>query len=145
LNAKETERVRQVVGCLLYYARAIDNTQLVTHGTIASEQAEGTDNTLRAVIDLLNYCATHPDAAIRYNASNMCLHVDSDASYLSASKARSRAAGYFYLSNMPINPNRGPSEYEAAPKNEWGRACLLPNLARNSLQRLGSRTSSPLS
>jgi hypothetical protein len=34
----------------------------------------------------------------------MVLHVDSDASYLSASKARSRAAGYHFLSSKPVEP-----------------------------------------
>jgi len=49
----------------------------------------------------LNYCATHPNATVRFHASDMILHVESDASYLSEPKARSRAAGYHYLSNKP--------------------------------------------
>ena len=36
---------------------------------------------------------------LRYYASDMQLHVDSDAAYLVAPKAKSRVAGYFYLSN----------------------------------------------
>ena len=55
--------------------------------------------TMHACHRLLNYAATHPDAAIRYNACDMILHVDSDAAYLVLPKARSRVAGYFYLSN----------------------------------------------
>ena len=38
----------------------------------------------------------------------MNLHIDSDASYLSEPKGRSRAAGYFYLSSKPTNPNKAP-------------------------------------
>jgi hypothetical protein len=34
----------------------------------------------------------------------MVLHIESDASYLSAAKARSRAAGYHFLSDRPSNP-----------------------------------------
>jgi hypothetical protein len=49
---------------------------------------------------LLDYCATHPDANIQYHASDMILHMESDASYLSETKARSRAAGFFYLGNQ---------------------------------------------
>jgi hypothetical protein len=49
----------------------------------------------------LNYCATHPDATIRYKASNMLLHVHSDGSYLSAPEARSRAGGHHFLGNQP--------------------------------------------
>jgi hypothetical protein len=45
---------------------------------------------------LLDYLATHPDAAIRYHASYMVLHIHSDASYLSVSNARSRLGGLFF-------------------------------------------------
>ena len=36
-----------------------------------------------------------------YKASNMVLHVDSDAAYLTMPEARSCYAGHFYLSNWP--------------------------------------------
>ena len=43
-----------------------------------------------------------------YKASNMILHVDSDAAYLIESVSKSRAGGYFYFSNH-INPTlNGP-------------------------------------
>ena len=45
---------------------------------------------------LLDYLSTHPDSKIRYTKSDMILHLDSDAAYLVALKARSRVAGYFY-------------------------------------------------
>jgi hypothetical protein len=44
---------------------------------------------------------TNPNAKIRYRASSMILNVHSDASYLSAPKARSRAGGYFFHSRIP--------------------------------------------
>jgi hypothetical protein len=53
----------------------------------------------------LPHCSTiaprilNPDAIVRFTASNMVLAVESDASYLSVVKARSCAAGYFYLTN----------------------------------------------
>ncbi len=46
---------------------------------------------------------SHPDAIIRYRASNMDLNVHSDASYLLAPKAQSRAGGYFFLGSIPVN------------------------------------------
>jgi hypothetical protein len=46
---------------------------------------------------MLDYLATHPDATIRYHASDMILHIHSDASYLSVSNARSRLRGLFFL------------------------------------------------
>ena len=105
LNAAGLTRLQEVIGTLLYYARAIDSTMLVALDTLASAQAQGTDLTAQAVTQLLNYCATHPDVIIRYHASDMQLHAHSDASYLSESKARSRACGHFFLStNLPILP-----------------------------------------
>ena len=56
----------------------------------------------------LDYTATHSDAKIRYRASDMFLMVHSDASYLTESKARSRAGGYFFLTGMPADPLRQP-------------------------------------
>jgi hypothetical protein len=38
----------------------------------------------------------------------MCLHIESDASYLSETKARSRVAGYHYLSDSPTDPTKAP-------------------------------------
>jgi hypothetical protein len=48
---------------------------------------------------MMDYFATHPDATIRYHASDMILHIHSDASYLSISNARSRLGGLFFLGN----------------------------------------------
>jgi hypothetical protein len=77
---------------------------LVALGTLAAAQSEGTTATTKACTHLLNYAATHPDAKIRFQASDMILHIHSDASYLSETKARSRAGGYFYLSDNNENP-----------------------------------------
>jgi hypothetical protein len=46
---------------------------------------------------------THPDAKIRHRASDMILNIHSDASYLSAPRARSRAKGYFFLGSLPVD------------------------------------------
>ena len=48
---------------------------------------------------LLDYVATHPNAGIRFHASDMILAVHTDASYLSEPGGKSRAAGHFYLTN----------------------------------------------
>ena len=49
----------------------------------------------------MDYVNTYQHAYIRYKASDMVLHIDSDAAYLVAPKARSRVAGYFHLSDHP--------------------------------------------
>ncbi len=104
LDAADKRRVLEVLGTLLFYARAIDSTLLTAIGELATEQSEGNQNTMAKLAQLLNYCATHPSATIRFTASDMLLAVESDASYLSVVKARSCAAGYFYLTNKPTTP-----------------------------------------
>jgi hypothetical protein len=64
---------------------------------IATEQTKATEKTQAATNQLLDYLATHLDAAIRYQAFNMILHIHCDASYLSVSNAQSRLGGLFFL------------------------------------------------
>jgi hypothetical protein len=71
LDATGTKRVQEVLGTLLFYARAIDSTMLAAIGMLASQQAKGTKATMQALTQLLKYCATHPDATIHFIASDM--------------------------------------------------------------------------
>lgn len=82
---------------------------LVALGTLAKEQTKGTANTAAAAAQLLDYAATHPDATIQYNSSDMALHIDSNASYLSMPQATSRAGGYFYLTNKATDTTKAPT------------------------------------
>jgi len=146
-------RIQQVIGPLLYYARAVDHTILVTVNDIAAQQSKATTETEVKVNKLLNYVATHPNATLTYRKSNMHLAVHSDASYLSAPNARSRAGGYFYLSerddtnkNPPIN---APVHAEckimkhvlsSATEAEIGAIflnCQQAEILRTTLQELG--------
>ena len=97
LNKKETKRIQSIIGSLLYYARAIDSTILPALNDIAMYQSAPTEHIKSKCKQLLDYAATCPDVALRFCASNMQLHVDSDAAYLIAPKARSRIAGYYYF------------------------------------------------
>jgi hypothetical protein len=99
LSDKEVTRVQNIVGTLLYYARAVDSTLASALSTISSQQANGTQETKTACHQLLDYVATHPNAVLCYLASDIILAVHSDASYLSEAKARSRSGGHFYLTN----------------------------------------------
>ena len=96
--------IQQVVGMVLYYARAIDMTNLPGLSGISSEQSQARESTEARVEQLLDYLATHPDAVVRYYASDMVLNIHSDASYLSETRARSRVAGYYFLGS---NPEKG--------------------------------------
>jgi hypothetical protein len=70
---------------------------------IACQSAKPTERTKQRVEQFMDYMWTHPNAKIRYRASDMILNVHSDASYLSAPKARSRAGGYFFLGSVPVD------------------------------------------
>jgi hypothetical protein len=108
LSKEETKYVQAVAGTLLYYARAVDPTILTALSSIATEQAKPTQNTLKKVKQLLDYCATQDKAVITYNASKMILAAHSDAGYCNEKNARSRAGGHFFLSNDEIfPPNNG--------------------------------------
>jgi hypothetical protein len=109
LNKSQVTRLQQVIGTLLYYSIDVDPRMLVALGTIAAAQSNATDHTATAVVKLLNYVATNPNAVIRYKASGMTPYVHSDASYLSEPKAHSRAGGHFYLSDKPADPASAPS------------------------------------
>ena len=72
--------VQQIVGTLLYYSIAVYSTMLAALGSIAAQQAKGTEKTYAGTLWLLNYAATHPNATIRYTAINVILHIHSNAS-----------------------------------------------------------------
>ena len=107
LQQPEIKRIQGIVGTLLFYALMVDPTLLVALGAIATAQAKGTKATAKAVQQLLDYCATQPNATLQYHASNMILRIHSDASYLSEPKARSRAGGYFFFGNHIDNLHNG--------------------------------------
>jgi len=83
LDKQGKKYVREVIGTLLYYARCVDNTMLPALGSLTTQQANLTQNTKKIVHQLLDYTATHPDAIITYQASDMVLAGHSDAPYLS--------------------------------------------------------------
>ena len=89
LSAEHIMLIREVVGVLLYYARALDNTMMVALNSLAAAASDGTETLLDKLVHFLNYAASHPDAVLRYSASDMQLWVHSDTFYLSEPKARS--------------------------------------------------------
>ena len=142
--------VQQVIGVLNYYARAIDYSMLVAVNKIASQQAAPTTQTMVLLRHLLDYAASFPDACITYYPSKMQLIQHSDAAFLTETKARSRSAGFCYLSlggiddfvnggldaHSSIMPNVVPSVVEA----EYGsifRNAQDATPIRNALIALG--------
>ena len=109
LSAAEITDIQKKVGTLLYYAVSVDPFMLTALGTIASSQAKATQLTKNECLWLMDYAASNPLSIIRYSASGMVLHIHSDASYLSETRARSRGAGHFFLSSQPDDPTKPPA------------------------------------
>jgi hypothetical protein len=93
--------IQKVTGSVLYYTRAVDSTILMPLNDIATEQTKATEKTQAVTNQLLYYLATHSDATIRYHASDMILHIHSDASYLSVSNSRIRLGDLFFCGDKP--------------------------------------------
>ena len=74
--------MQQIVGTLLYYFITVNPTMLTALGSIDAQKSKDTNKTYVETLWILNYAATHLNSKIRYTASNMILHIHSDASYL---------------------------------------------------------------
>jgi hypothetical protein len=96
LTAKQCLNIQKVTGSVLYYARAVGPTVLMPLNDIATEQTKANEKIQATTNQLSDYLATHSDATIRYHASDMILHIHSDAFYLSVSNARSHLSGLLF-------------------------------------------------
>ena len=86
----------------------MDSTLLCPISEIASQSATPTEDTLQHNQQLLDYIATQEEDVLKFNASDTKLAAHSDTSYLSETKACSRAGGHFFLSkDSTIPQNNG--------------------------------------
>jgi hypothetical protein len=82
---------------------------------------------MKRVNQFLDYMWMHPDALIRYHASDMILNVHSDALYLSAPKAHSRASGYFFPWQHPMRRQVNPTQWCHSRHMHYPQAgCSIP-------------------
>jgi uncharacterized coiled-coil protein SlyX len=103
LSVKQCIDIQKITGSVLYYVRAVDTTVLMHLNGIATEQTKAAEKTQAKLDQLLDYMDTHLDTTIRYHASDMILHIHSDASYLSVSNACSRLGGLFFCREKTPN------------------------------------------
>jgi hypothetical protein len=82
LDAANKRHVQEVLNTFLFYACTVDITMLKAIGIIATQQSTPRQATMDAIVKLLNYAASHPDAELQFKASDMVLWIDSDASCL---------------------------------------------------------------
>jgi hypothetical protein len=79
MDAKQCMHIQRVSGSVLYYSRAVDPTVFMPIKKISMEQTKAIDKIQAAADHLLDYLGMHPDATLRYHASDMILHIHSDA------------------------------------------------------------------
>ncbi len=89
--------IQVIVGTLLHYARTVDPLILTAVHELGSIQAQPTESDCRKAERLPQYVSSHQNIGSRFYASTMQLQVQSDASYLCRTKARSVLGGYHYL------------------------------------------------
>ena len=77
--------------------------------SIASQQADTTEQKMQHIQQLLDYAATHTNAIITYCASATVLTGHSNASYLFEAKSRSRAGGQFLMTYESAEPPHNES------------------------------------
>ena len=90
LGKDEVRFIQQVTGTFLYYAHARDPTIMIMLSASASEQVSPTDVTLERTKSFLDYVPAYPDTILTSKKSNIVLAVNTNASYLSKPKTRSR-------------------------------------------------------
>ena len=73
---------------------------------LVAAQSTAKQSTKNSRVQLLDYLSTHSNAKIRHYKFPMMLQIYSDASYLSVPKARSRAVGFYFLSNNFARPSQ---------------------------------------
>ena len=102
-------RIQQIVGKFLCYARAVDFTMLPDRNILVEQQSKPTKNTKTLITQFLDYAATNLSAIIQYKSIRMIIHIDSDASYLSETRARSHTGGKYYLSSLSADQSKDPA------------------------------------
>ena len=65
-----------------WYSMAVDQTMARTLSSVVAKQSKATTKVREEVKQFLDYCATHPNATVRFLASDMILTLRSDASYV---------------------------------------------------------------
>ena len=64
INDAGISQVQEIVGTLLWIGRAVNNKLLVALSAIGSQQESATEDTNKAIRQLIDYCATYPDDGI---------------------------------------------------------------------------------
>ena len=88
MDSSGIKNVLKTTGVLLYHTQSLNSLLLAALNTLGTENASATKNTIIALTQLLDYCATYPNSTLRFVASDTVLRIHSDASYISVTKTR---------------------------------------------------------
>ena len=95
LSKQETKHIQSIAGSFLYCVRVLDSTILTALKDIGTTQEKSTEHIREECEQILDCVTTRPNTLIRHYASDMMLHIDSDAAFLVLTDAKSRMAGFF--------------------------------------------------
>ena len=146
-TAAEAKTLQQVVGSLLYYARAVDYSMLPAVAALSALQSLPTTATISKMERLLGYAAAFPNASLTIRPSDMLLRIHSDASHLSRPKSGSVAGGFHYLGTSdPLFLNAGihchstliPVVTAAVSESEYAGVFANGQIAVDEVRALGS-------
>jgi hypothetical protein len=107
VSPTEKTWIQQVVGSLLFYARALDLSILTAVCQLSSHQSNPTQHDLSSAHRLLNYVSSHRNPQKTIHPSSMALWGCTDASYLSRPNSGSVAGCSVVLGDPPpyfLNP-----------------------------------------
>jgi hypothetical protein len=93
--------MQQIMGSIIYYARAVNKTVLMALSNIASKQMKATEKALEKGAKLLDYLALNLDTKVQYYALDMVTNIHSDALYLMETKTQSCRCGNFFMGWIP--------------------------------------------
>ena len=102
LSPTDTKTVQQITGNIWDYARAIESPVSPALNKISHRQTPPPENTMDKCKMVLDFCASHPNATIRFYASDMILYVDTDAAYLVLSGENFKLLNIFTWHNVHL-------------------------------------------
>ena len=80
LTSNGIKLFQKVIGTFLFYVCAVDSTLLVPLGASGASKYKGTQETMRLVKQVIDYCATYPNVKLCLSARDAVLKINSDAS-----------------------------------------------------------------
>ena len=108
------EYIQQLTGTFSHYARTIDYTMIPAVNTLSRSQAKPTTQTLLEADQLLEYASRHPNNKLIFEASDMQLKCQYDASLHTLIDGRSVIGDIKYLGNYNDPPEKVQNVFDAS-------------------------------